>query len=477
MTGRGSLTAICRRPPVVQPSASAAPPDATVRQLSSEVFLLGFPLVLVDAVRRAHPLAASNFHLFPPAPQELAPGLFHDDPDCLHTCAIVDLSTGPSRLHLPNTHGRYISVTLIDTAGEAFAGLGSRTGDHLAGDVVLTGPNWRGAMREGLQALRAPCDSVWAVTRIIGRSAADRPTVEVFASRQRFSLPEAFDAPTAARAGLDVLDLGAIRQVADIEPAALFHRLPQLIDRAPRPVQARLSAAVRDRLALLNRADRGPEDGRFGEAVLRGFADGWNAILAARRAIAATPSKDWTGPERAEGAAAKPAVRAAEILNSLGAPMRDDILTLTCNADESGRPLTGEEQYRIAMSAAQLPPALSAWRLTAPAREPQGPSDVIGDHSPLILGPNGALDLLIQKDPPRRRQPVNWLRAPPGPFELKLRLYAPTSDVLNGRWRMPAVERLGSRADSRLNGQASRTSPAFPRPPRDSSPPRWGAAV
>ena len=462
---------------MVQPPASAAPPDATARELSSEIFVLGFPLVLMEVIRRAHPLAATGFRLFPAASQELVPGLFHDDPDCLHTSAVVDLATGPSLLHLPNTHGRYISITLIDAAGEAFAGLGSRTGDHLAGDVVLAGPGWRGAVREGVRTLRTPCDSVWAVTRIIGRSAADRPTVEAFAARQHFALSQSLGAPAAPKTGLDVLDLGALLQIADIEPPTLFHRLPQLIDRAPRPIQDRLSATVRSRLALLHQHGRSQTDGRVDEAMLRGFADGWNAILTARRAMAAALSREWTGPAHGLDAATGPAMHAAAVLSSLGAPVREDILTLSCNADESGRPLTGEEQYRIVMGASRLPPALSAWRLTAPDRETHAAGDVIGDHSPLVLGSNGSLELLVQKDPPRRRQQVNWLRAPAGPFELKLRLYAPTTDALNGSWRMAAVERLGSRADGRLDGQARRASPAPPRFPRNLSPFRWSISA
>ena len=462
---------------MAQPPASAAPPAATTRQLSCELFVLGFPLVLMDVIRRAHPLAASGFRLFPPASQELVPGLFHDDPDCLHTCAIVDLATGPSTLHLPNTHGRYISVTLIDAAGEAFAGLGSRTGDHLAGDVVLAGPGWRGEVRDGARALRTPCDSVWAVTRIIGRSAADRPTVEAFAARQSLAFAQTASPPPASKARLDVLDLGALRQIADIEPAALFHRLPQLLDRAPRAVQERLSITIRSRLSLLDESGRSGAGGRPDTAVIRGFADGWNAILAARRAMAAEPSREWTDPARDAGARSEPVARSAAVLSALGAPMRDDILTLTCNADESGRPLTGAEQYRIVLSAARLPPALSAWRLTAPPRETPAPGDVIGDHSPLVLGTNGTLELLIQKDPPRRRQHVNWLRAPAGPFELKLRLYAPTSDALAGSWRMAVVERLGSRADGRLDAQARKAASTVWRPGRSPGPPQWSLSM
>jgi hypothetical protein len=462
---------------VVQtPVPAAASPDASARQLASEVFVLGFPLILMDAIRRAHPLAVSGFRLFPAASQALVPGLFHDDPDCLHTSAIVDLATGPTLLHLPNTYGRYISVTLIDSAGQAFASLGSHSDDHLAGDVMLAGPAWRGENRNGLRTLRTPCDSVWAVSRIVARNAPDHAAVESFAAEQGFSFPMGVNSgghEAGAKSGLDVLDLTAIRQIAQMEPPALFHRLLHLVDRAPQPVQQRLGSAVRERLALL---DRGGQSGpRADEILQRGFVDGWNAIQAARRAMVAEPLREWSAATP-DAASSNAVDQAAAVLGALGAPLREDILTLRCNADESGRPLTGQEQYRLVMLAARLPPALSAWRLTAPPRDGQAPGDVIGDHSPLAASPDGSLELLVQRNPPVRRQHVNWLRAPDGPFELRLRLYAPTADTLSGNWRMAPVERLGSRGEGRLDRLARRLAAGPVRRLRVFSHVQWSAS-
>lgn len=463
---------------MVQTPVPAASPDAPARQLASEVFVLGFPLVVMDTIRRAHPLAANHFQLFPPASQDLVPGLFLDDPDCLHSSAIVDLGAGPTVLHLPNTHGRYISVTLIDSSGEAFASLGSRSDDHLAGDVMLAGPAWQGEARDGLPTLRTPCDSVWAVSRILARSAPDRPTVEGFAAEQGFAFPWApgpASSGPAAKTGLDVLDLAAVQQVAEMEPPALFHRLRHLVERGPQPVQQRLGGALRERIALLERNNQA--GARGDDILLRGFADGWNAIRAARLAMVAEPLREWTSAPPAASAAG-PVERAAAVLAALGAPLREDILTLRCNADESGRPLTGQEQYRLVMPAARLPPALSAWRLTAPPREREAPGDVIGDHSPLVAAPDGSLELFVQRDPPARRHAVNWLRAPDGPFELRLRLYAPTAETLGGAWRMAAVERLGSRGGGgRLDRLARRLAMAPARQLRALSRLQWSMSA
>ncbi|CAN7373183.1 DUF1254 domain-containing protein [Phenylobacterium sp. LjRoot219] len=425
----------------------AKSPDAAARQLACEVFVLGFPLILMDAVRRAHPLASSRFRRLPPGSHELLPGLFDDDPDCLHSCAVMDLGLGPAALHLPNTHGRYLSVTLIDAAGEPFASLGSRTDSHLINDAVVAGPHWHGEVRPGMKAFRSPSDMVWAVSRILARSAADHAIVEGLAARQFLSpalgpADEADAAPTK----LDMLELTAIRQVAGTEPHLLLFRMHQLIARAPRAAQERLDVAIRGRLSMIQtQFEASPQSE---EAMARGFADGWKAIQAARTAQIAPPSRDWTSLD-AGPAALTPTSRAALVLQRLGAPVREDVLTLRCNADESGRPLTGEEQYRIRFAADGLPPAQSAWRLTAHGRQASVSCGVIGDHSPLVVGENNALELLIQRDPPARPLSPNWLRAPPGPFELKLRLYGPTAEALAGSWRMVAVERLGSRGDGR----------------------------
>ena len=450
---------------MVESSRPAKSPDAVARQLASEIFVLGFPLILMDSVRRAHPLASTRFRRLPPGSHELLPGLFDDDPDCLHSCAVMDLAVGPAVLHLPNTHGRYLSVTLIDAAGEPFASFGSRTDDHLVSDAAIAGPRWRGDVRSGCRAFRAPSDMVWAVSRILARSAADHAIVEGLAARQSISpsLGPA-DEPDAAPAKLDVLELTAIREVAGTEPHLLLYRIQQLIDRAPRATQERVDAAIRARRSMIE--TQLEHSARTEEAMARGFLDAWKAIQAARQAQIAPPSSAWTSPD-AGPAALTPTSRAALVLQRLGAPMREDVLTLRCNADESGRLLTGEEQYRILFAPDGLPPAHSAWRLTAHGRQGSVSCGVIGDHSPLVVGADGTLELLIQRDPPARRLSPNWLRAPPGPFELKLRLYGPAPEALAGGWRMVAVERLGSRGDGRPDSPARRPLRPRPRRPRD----------
>jgi hypothetical protein len=55
---------------------------------------------------------------------------------------------------------------------------------------------------------------------------------------------------------------------------------------------------------------------------------------------------------------------------------------------------------------------------------------------------DGSLDLYIQNESPGKDKEANWL--PKGPFNLLMRLYAPESDALTGRWNPPPVRRVQS---------------------------------
>ncbi len=53
--------------------------------------------------------------------------------------------------------------------------------------------------------------------------------------------------------------------------------------------------------------------------------------------------------------------------------------------------------------------------------------------------PDGSLDLYFQNGNPGADKEANWLPAPKGSFNLTMRLYAPKSEALTGKWNPPPV--------------------------------------
>jgi hypothetical protein len=217
--------------------------------------------------------------------------------------------------------------------------------------------------------------------------------------------------------------------VIELGPAVFFHRLDAVLDRAPigfeRSMRPLLDQFRRDLDGPPPAANWSPD---LAEALELGFADGLAAIRAATAAISESRGVGWHAvavPMHDESGASL--AQAGRAYSSLGAPAREELLTLICEHDGHGRPLRGDRCSRLRFPADALPPVRGFWRLytrpTASADKRHG----IGDRNDLSLDDDGALDLIIHDRPPAAGDLANWLPAPSGEMCLVMRLYGPAA--------------------------------------------------
>jgi len=80
-------------------------------------------------------------------------------------------------LHVPDMAGRYYSVQFTDPSdGTNFAYVGKRTTGTEAGDYLIVGPGWKGAVPGGMAQISSPNDSVLVIGRVFVASDSDLPT-------------------------------------------------------------------------------------------------------------------------------------------------------------------------------------------------------------------------------------------------------------------------------------------------------------
>lgn len=97
--------------------------------------------------------------------------------DTLPTVGWLDLSKGPRILHVPDMAGRYYSVQFTDPSNNTiFAYVGKRTTGTEAGRYLISGPDWKGAVPQGMAQISSPNNSVLVLGRVLVKSDSDLPT-------------------------------------------------------------------------------------------------------------------------------------------------------------------------------------------------------------------------------------------------------------------------------------------------------------
>ncbi len=422
--------------------------------IGAEGYLYGYPLVIMDLTRAASaqsigpPNQLKRVRAFPDAhfKEVVRPNV-----DTLYTSAFIDMAQGPFVFEMPPQSLRYELMPFMDGWTNVFAAPGTRTLGSAGGRFLLAGPGWQGAVPEGLALLRAPTRMVWLIGRTQTHGAADYPTVhrlqdgitlrtlaEWQAGVQPSSPPWQPAATTAPP---------PVRQMQAMGTDAFFQRLAQLmVDNPP-------AAADGPMLIKLARIGVAPGQPPAWDWLDRAAAGLGRWIAERKVASELKRPRDlvdgWSTPPSMLGEyGTHYAIRAVVAMIGLGANLPADATYPNTRVDAAGQPLDGSRHYRLHFAPGALPPVHAFWSVTA-----YGADDflianplqrfALGDRDKLAFNADGSLDLWVQADPPPADRLANWLPVKHGaPFLLNARLYWPKAEALDGRWHMPALQRI-----------------------------------
>lgn len=107
--------------------------------------------------------------------------------DTLYVGGALDLGEGPQVLHVPDMADRYYSLELFDPWLDVVAIVGRRTTGTRAGDYLLVGPDWQGAVPEGMTKIVSPANSLLAIGRVLVGGDGDLATAHDLAKQIRIA--------------------------------------------------------------------------------------------------------------------------------------------------------------------------------------------------------------------------------------------------------------------------------------------------
>lgn len=442
------------------PQASSLPSDAANKALSTEVFVYAYPLVLMDVTRevmtaRTPVNTFSHKRSFPDASftEVVSPNA-----DTLYSTAWLDLSAEPVILSLPDTHGRYYLMPLMDAWTNVFASPGKRTTGTKRAVFAVTGPKWKGTLPAGVKEIRAPTDMVWLIGRTQTNGKQDYAAVRHLQDQYRLmplsawqrggkARPKATQPSLTEAVAVDV-ETPPVEQVAAMDAQAFFTRFAALLPANP---PAAADAAMVESTKKLGIVPGMPfsvtaMEPSTARAVQEGATTALAGIVAAARR-GGEPGIQWTVHRDLGNYGTSYGKRAVVAWVGLGANLPEDALYPSTRVDAAGQPLSGAHRYRMHFNKGQMPPTDAFWSLTlynskqAFVANPLG-RYAIGDRDRLRYNRDGSLDIFIQNARPQGSRAANWLPAPPDAFNLTLRVYWPRQAMLDGAWNAPAVERV-----------------------------------
>jgi hypothetical protein len=445
--------------------ARAAITEQEAHAIAVDVYLYLYPLVIMDVTRKQStniepgkefgkgPM--NSFTSVPEYPPADFKGVVRVNFDTLYSIGWLDLSKEPMIVSAPDTGGRFYLLPMLDMWTDVFASPGWRTTGTQAANFLVTPPGWNGDVPSGTSRIGAPTPFVW----IIGRTKTDGP-------------PD-YDAVHKIQAG---------------------YKITPLSDwgKNPKPVEVKIDPTVDMKTPPKTQVDTMPADKFFAYAaeLLKvnppHMTD--EPIIAQMRKIGIEPGKSFdiakvdpavrdamTGaPGEGQKLMAWKLPTLARVVNGwsmntdtmgvygnyylkrsiiaqagLGANLPEDAIYPINLADETGKPLDGANNYTLHFDKRDMPPANAFWSVTL--YDPEGfqvantlNRFAVSSWMPFKYNGDGSLDLYFQNESPGADKEVNWLPAPKGPFNLTMRIYAPKSEALTGKWNPPAVTRLQS---------------------------------
>ncbi|MFZ1959810.1 MAG: DUF1254 domain-containing protein [Methylovirgula sp.] len=359
----------------------------------------------------------------------------------------MDLGRQPVVLSAPDSQGRYYMIEICDMWANAFAYVGGVATGYKGGTYALVGPGWQGELPPGMKRIDCPTRWIEVQPRVHVKNAADlggaqkalhaitaTGLAQYNGGSARAPLAYSYETPKinpkVASSQMQFLDP---LQFWDIFSAAMNENPPP--ESEIRSVLPQFKYLGIELGKLWRRESVQPQilqemksaAEQIGPSmmpllpILGNTADGWNIPPA----NVGMPGADYP-------------VRAIIAVFGLTSNTPVEAIYYTSVTDGRNQPLTGVKRYTVTFKEPmQCIQTISPgfWSITMYDRATgftiANPIDryALGSDDKFRRNADGSFTLYVQRDNPGPGMESNWLPAPPGPFYLIIRVYAPAPEL------------------------------------------------
>ena len=371
--------------------------------------------------------------------------------DTLYSSAWLDLTKEPMVVSVPDTGGRYYLLPILDMWTDVFASPGWRTTGTGAQTFLLTPPGWTGTVPDGVTEIKASTPYAWIIGRIKTDGPADYDAVhKIQAGLKLMPLSQMGNddwkpAPTQIDPDVD-MKTPPKEQVDTMSGGDFFAYGAELLKLHPphftdEPIIARMKRLGIEPGKSFDFDNADPVVKKAIERAPKAAQE----LMAWKLPTLARIDNYWSMNTDTMGVYGNYYLKRAIITQQgLGANLPEDAIYPLNIGDKDGKPLDGTNNYTIHFSKDEIPPVNAFWSITLyDAQGFQVANELdrfaVSNWMPFKYNDDGSLDLYFQNESPGKDKEANWLPAPKGSFNLTMRLYAPKSNALTGKWNPPPV--------------------------------------
>jgi len=455
----------CTFLPTLAPAAETLTEDQA-HAIGVEAYLYFYPLVTMELTRRQltnqQPGPASlggpmnrlaNIPAFPSADMR---AVVRPNFDTLYSSGWLDLTKEPVVVSAPDTGGRYYLLPMLDMWTDVFASPGWRTTGTAAANFLVTPPGWAGTVPAGFARIAAPTPYVWIIGRTKTDGPADYDTVHKIQAGYKITpLSQWGKEPVAAEVKIDPdIDMKTPpkRQVDSMPADKYFTLAAEILKLQPPHVTDQPIIAQLSRLGF--EVGKGFDLNAADPAIQKGLASApadAQALMQWKIPTLARVANYWSMNTDTMGVYGNYYLKRALVAQlGLGANLPEDAIYPLNLGDSDGKPLDGANAYTIHFDKDHIPPVEAFWSITLYDNGGFQVANAINRFAvsswmPFAYNADGSLDLYFQNERASASKEANWLPAPKGPYNLTMRLYAPKSDALTGKWNPPPVMKAAGR--------------------------------